>query len=80
MIFGFYTRAYVKHLEDEIAAWRVMWKHERQRGDLLVDRMLGAKGVAGVTGSLIPDEIAPPSADDLKEWDELNRAGEVPIP
>jgi hypothetical protein len=79
MIFGFYTRAYVKHMEAEIATWRVMWRHERQRADLLMDRMLADKGVVGVTGPLIPDEIAPPSPEDLKDLDEINRAGEVPL-
>lgn len=79
MIFGFYTRAYVRHLEAEIRTWRVMWRYERQRANVAYDRVLTEKGVDPITHPVIPDEIAPPSADDLKELDELNRAGEVPL-
>lgn len=45
----FATRAYVRHLEAEIAWYRAQMIHERQRAEKAIDRLLEHRGIQPVT-------------------------------
>ena len=72
-MFGWYTRRFITNLEAQIAFWQTAWKHERQRGDLLTDRLLHKEHVAPVTGPLMQEQITLADGDVLTA-EKLQRA------
>lgn len=42
--------SHIKHLEAEVAFWRMQFTHERQRAEVAIDRLLNLKlNIPGVT-------------------------------
>lgn len=65
MILGFFARGHIKSLERELAFWKTMWRVERQRANLAVDRLLAEKSIAPITAPVMPDTAEPSEADKL---------------
>ena len=65
----FFWRAFatkhVDHLAAEVAFWRTQYQHERQRAELLTDRLLAQAAIPSVTMPLLPDKPVDPIGEQL---------------
>lgn len=61
----FFARAYVKHLEKQVAFWQTAWKYERQRANVAYDRLLREKGVEAITAPVMADTAEETDAEKL---------------
>lgn len=77
LMFAFFARAHLAHLQSEVTFWREAWRVERQRANLAVDRLLQERGIAGVTAPLMPDVPPAPSDEDRAHEQEFANVGDV---
>lgn len=65
---------YIKHLEAEVEFWRLQFRHERQRAEVGVDRLLSLHHVGPVTAPLLIEPTEPP-VEALLNDPEWTKAG-----